>query len=158
MEIALKTTYTAEDVEAVRGGLIAFNAEASGRVAGYYPFVFHILDDAGKPVGGAVGHGSFGWVFVELLFVPETLRGQGAGTKLMQQIEDFARQHNMVGIWLDTFSFQALPFYEKLGMTPRSYGELVWRYLILNRKPHTQWSAGFQPAGPQASSPADATR
>jgi len=51
-----------------------------------------------------------------------------------------------------------LPFYEKRGMTPRGYGELVWRYLILNRKPHTQWGAGFQPAGPQASTPADAVR
>ena len=115
MEIALKTTYTADDVEAVRGGLIAFNAQASGRVAGYYPFVFHILDEAGKPIGGAVGHGSFDWVFVELLFVPESMRGQGAGTKLMREIEDFARRHDMVGIWLDTFSFQARPFYEKLG-------------------------------------------
>jgi beta-carotene hydroxylase len=32
-----------------------------------------------------------------------------------------------------------LPFYEKRGMTPRSYGSLVWRYLVLNRKPHTKW-------------------
>ena len=115
MEIALKTTFTGDDVDAVRAPLIAFNREASGRVAGYYPFVFHILDETGKAVGGAVGHGSFDWVFVELLFIPENLRGQGAGTRLMQQIEHFARQHNLVGIWLDTFSFQARPFYEKLG-------------------------------------------
>jgi fatty acid desaturase len=31
-------------------------------------------------------------------------------------------------------------FYEKRGMTPRGYGTLLWRYLILNRKPHTLWS------------------
>ncbi|HUP45563.1 MAG TPA: fatty acid desaturase [Thermoanaerobaculia bacterium] len=31
------------------------------------------------------------------------------------------------------------PFYERRGMTPRSYGQLVWSYLILNRKPHTRW-------------------
>jgi fatty acid desaturase len=31
------------------------------------------------------------------------------------------------------------PFYEKRGMVARGYGELVWRYLILNRKPHTNW-------------------
>jgi beta-carotene hydroxylase len=31
------------------------------------------------------------------------------------------------------------PFYEKRGIAPRGYGELVWRYLILNRKPHTKW-------------------
>jgi fatty acid desaturase len=32
-----------------------------------------------------------------------------------------------------------MPFYEKRGIVPRTYGELVWRYLILNRKPHTNW-------------------
>jgi fatty acid desaturase len=32
------------------------------------------------------------------------------------------------------------PFYEKRGITPRTYGELIWRYLILNRKPHTNWT------------------
>ncbi|HTF89462.1 MAG TPA: fatty acid desaturase [Planctomycetota bacterium] len=33
-----------------------------------------------------------------------------------------------------------MPFYEKRGIVARGYGELVWRYLILNRKPHTDWS------------------
>ena len=33
-----------------------------------------------------------------------------------------------------------LPFYAKRGMTPRGYVELVWRYIILNRKPHTDWA------------------
>jgi fatty acid desaturase len=33
-----------------------------------------------------------------------------------------------------------LPFYEKRGMVARGYGELLWRYLILNRKPHTDWA------------------
>jgi len=37
------------------------------------------------------------------------------------------------------------PFYEKRGMVARSYGELVWRYLILNRKPHTNWTP--EPSG-----------
>jgi beta-carotene hydroxylase len=32
-----------------------------------------------------------------------------------------------------------MPFYEKRGMTARSYGALVWGYLVLNRKPHTRW-------------------
>ena len=31
------------------------------------------------------------------------------------------------------------PFYEKRGMTPRGYGELIWRYIVLNRAPHTNW-------------------
>jgi fatty acid desaturase len=32
-----------------------------------------------------------------------------------------------------------LPFYEKRGMAARTYSELIWRYLILNRRPHTNW-------------------
>lgn len=32
-------------------------------------------------------------------------------------------------------------FYEKRGMHAHAYGELVWNYLILNRKPHTNWDA-----------------
>jgi fatty acid desaturase len=41
-----------------------------------------------------------------------------------------------------------LPFYEKRGMTARGYGDLVWRYLVLNRKPHTNW--GESPAAGNA--------
>jgi beta-carotene hydroxylase len=38
------------------------------------------------------------------------------------------------------------PFYEKRGMTAHGYGELVWSYLILNRKPHTDWADQTGPA------------
>ena len=46
-----------------------------------------------------------------------------------------------------------LPFYERRRITPRTYGELIWNYLIMNRKPHTKWvedAAG----GARVSSPA----
>ena len=118
VRIDLKTDYSGEDVDAIRLPLIASNREASGRAAGYHPFVFHIVDsESSAPVGGAFGHGSFDWVFLELLFVPGTLRGQGLGTQLMNRVEQFARERGLIGIWVDTFSFQARPFYEKLGYT-----------------------------------------
>jgi fatty acid desaturase len=31
------------------------------------------------------------------------------------------------------------PFYEKRGVVAHSYGELIWQYLVMNRKPHTLW-------------------
>ena len=115
MQIVLKTAVTEPDVEAVRTPLLAFNAEAAGRAPGYHPFAFHILDDAGSVVGGATGHGSLDWVFLELLFVPSQLRGQGIGGELLARVEQFARERQMIGVWLDTFSFQARPFYERHG-------------------------------------------
>jgi fatty acid desaturase len=32
-----------------------------------------------------------------------------------------------------------MPFYEKRGLTAHGYGDLLWRYLVMNRKPHTLW-------------------
>lgn len=52
---------------------------------------------------------------VDLLAVPESLRGQDVGTALMQRAEAMARERGCVGAWLDTFAFQARGFYEKLG-------------------------------------------
>lgn len=33
-----------------------------------------------------------------------------------------------------------MPFYERRGMVARSYGELFWNYVILNRTPHSRWT------------------
>jgi len=30
-------------------------------------------------------------------------------------------------------------FYEKRGLAPHGYGELVWNWLVLNRRPHANW-------------------
>jgi len=32
------------------------------------------------------------------------------------------------------------PFFARKGMVPRTYGRLLYRYLVLNRKPHSDWS------------------
>lgn len=37
-----------------------------------------------------------------------------------------------------------LPFYEKRGMVARGYGSLLWSYLVLNRKPHTNWEGASE--------------
>jgi GNAT superfamily N-acetyltransferase len=47
--------------------------------------------------------------------VPTDLQHNGLGRALMQRAEQLAVEYGCAGIWLDTFAFQALPFYEKLG-------------------------------------------
>ena len=32
------------------------------------------------------------------------------------------------------------PFYDRLGLRPRTYREIVWQWFVLNRAPHTNWS------------------
>lgn len=36
------------------------------------------------------------------------------------------------------------PFYESHGFRTHSYGELFWHYIVLNKKPHTDWHASDQ--------------
>jgi GNAT superfamily N-acetyltransferase len=117
VEIVLKATDASDAVEAVQKPLLAFNDIAAGRPAGYLPFAIHIVEDDGTVSGGATGYASFDWVFLELLFVPESRRGEGVGSQLLERVEAFAREHKMLGVWLDTYNFQARPFYERHGYT-----------------------------------------
>ena len=52
---------------------------------------------------------------IDALWVAEPHRGGGYGSRLMRSIEEYAaaRDHRLV--YLETTSFQALPFYRKLG-------------------------------------------
>lgn len=77
--------------------------------------VIPIRDEAGTVVGGLWGYTLFRWLHVQLLFVPETLRGHGVGARLMTLAESEARDRGCTGAQLSTFSFQASPFYQKLG-------------------------------------------
>jgi GNAT superfamily N-acetyltransferase len=79
--------------------------------------VIPLRSDNGTIVGGFWGATMFEWLHVGLLFVPESLQGQGVGSALMAAAEDEARKRGCRGAYVDTFSFQAGPFYEKLGFT-----------------------------------------
>ncbi len=49
-------------------------------------------------------------------------RGQDVGTKVLKLAEDIARERGCIGLWLDTYWFQARSFYEKQGY--EVFGEL----------------------------------
>ncbi len=68
-------------------------------------------------VGGAVGSIFGGWMYVSLLWVRESLRNRGNGTKLLKMIENEAVKLGCKHAHLDTYSFEAKPFYEKNGYT-----------------------------------------
>lgn len=74
-----------------------------------------VRDERQTITGGLWGKISYRWLFVEFLAVSPALKGQGIGRDLMQRAEALAREAGCIGIWLDTFSFQARGFYEKLG-------------------------------------------
>jgi GNAT superfamily N-acetyltransferase len=120
MQLVVDPKISGDDFAIIRDGLYAYNDSRVDSPDGHLGIL--LKDDSGQTVGGIAARWYYGWMFIELLFVPETLRGQDFGTRLMQEAESYARQHRFTGIWLDTFSFQARGFYEKLGYAV--FGEL----------------------------------
>jgi GNAT superfamily N-acetyltransferase len=77
---------------------------------------------AGVPVGGLWGRTGWGWLTIELIFVPEKIRGSGLATRLIAMAEDEARRRGCHSAWLDTLNPKALTLYERLGYI--RFGEL----------------------------------
>ncbi|WP_201859196.1 GNAT family N-acetyltransferase [Microvirga soli] len=75
-----------------------------------------------EPVGGLCGRTAGGWLAINLLFVPDALRGMGLATRLIAMAEDEAKRRGCHAAWLDTLNPQALPLYQRLGY--QIFGEL----------------------------------
>jgi GNAT superfamily N-acetyltransferase len=116
MNFTIRETNTAgEEIQkSILDSLFTHNEEKVGP-SGYRPLAVLIHDANDTVTGGFWGRTAYGWLFTELLFVPELLRGQGLGTELMLRAEKEALARGCHSAWLDTFEFQACAFYERLG-------------------------------------------
>jgi len=106
---------TAADRAAVLQALIAFNDRTAGP-SGAQPLAVLIQDPAtSKTIGGLWGRTVYDWLFVELFVVPDRFRGHHLGSDVLTRAEDIARARGCIGVWLDTYEFQAPGFYAKQG-------------------------------------------
>jgi GNAT superfamily N-acetyltransferase len=55
------------------------------------------------------------WLFLDLFVLEPGARRQGLGSRMLALAEEEARARGCVGVWLDTYGFQARPFYERHG-------------------------------------------
>ena len=98
----------------VRDSLGLFNVGVTGN-SYYSPLAIFLKDERNAVLGGALGHVWGGWLDLDTLWVVEPFRGHGYGARLLRAAEDEARMQGCQGVFLTTFSFQAKPFYEKIG-------------------------------------------
>lgn len=104
------------EVEKVVGeGLNAFNDAVVG-YADRAPLHVIVRDtDSGAIVGGISGKTSLGLMFIDLVYLPEDLRGRNIGTRMMELAENEARRRDCRAGVLFTINFQAPGFYQRLG-------------------------------------------
>lgn len=95
-------------------GLDNHNCAVTG-LPSYFPVNFVLRGERGDVLGGLLGQLWGGWLHVTTLWVSAAVRGKGYGTRLLSDAHDYARARGAVGATLETYSFQARPFYERLG-------------------------------------------
>ena len=102
-------------------GLDAFNKQQAGDDAAQR-LCFAVQGPDQTIEGGVIGVIYWDWLYIDLMWIKEELRGRGYGRQLLMLIEDEARRRGAKNVYLDTFSFQAPDFYRQHGY--QVFGEL----------------------------------
>jgi GNAT superfamily N-acetyltransferase len=121
--ITVEENPSIEDERAIGAGLNLYNVQQTGRKdSNYRKLVVLAKDESNRVVGGLVGGTYWNWFYVDLFWLEDEMRGKGYGARILNLAEREAARRGCAHVFLDTFSFQARPFYEKHGY--RVFGTL----------------------------------
>ncbi len=121
------------DIEFLKNALIETNQKFVGSHLRKALAIF-VEDEKGVRIGGISGQTYGKWLSIDYLWVAEQARGLKLGSHLLVSMEEAAKERGCCNAQLDTFSFQARPFYEKHGyqlqMTLLDYPETHERFYL----------------------------
>ena len=103
-----------KDFNALKRGLTNYNESFTGPVLREKVSSF-VKNESGIVVGGILGEINWDWIHIQGLWIDESIRKDGWGSKLIMNLEQYALAKGICNIRLETTSFQALDFYLKLG-------------------------------------------
>ncbi|HSX84356.1 MAG TPA: GNAT family N-acetyltransferase [Cellvibrio sp.] len=117
MDIELTTNPSPEDAAVLLKGLVDYNNTQNPELLNEHStklFLF-VRNNKNNIIGGLRASGHWNTLHIEIVWLDEAHRHQKIGTELMKKAEAFATERGYSNIFLDTTSWQAKGFYEKLG-------------------------------------------
>jgi len=114
LELRVEDAPDPADVRKLGDGLTEHALPFTG-TSGFHPLAVFARDADGAVVGGVHGQTNWTWLFIQLFWIAEAERRRGLGSKLLAAIERAAIERGCTQSHLDTFSYQARPFYERHG-------------------------------------------
>ena len=114
MDIQVVHNVTEYDREELLTGLRSYNAQfidfsKHGQLGVY------CRNKSGEMIGGLIADRKGPWLCIDYLWVSESARSCGLGSELVSMAEKEGVLKGCIHGLVDTFSLQALPFYEKQG-------------------------------------------
>lgn len=113
-QITYECNPKSEEIQILNDG-ISEQAKAKKGMRQLDFFAFFIRDGNQKILGGCAGDNMYGCLYVGQLWVDQQIRGKGFGTQLMKNAEELAIKSGCHFIAVNTFDWEALDFYKKLG-------------------------------------------
>ena len=95
-------------------GINGYSLQKIG-IVGKNDLVAFVAKDGDTIVGGIQVEIFFGQLHIRLLYVDNAYRKYGVGKKLMEEAMNFGREMKCSQAFVETMSFQAFEFYQKLG-------------------------------------------
>ena len=114
MNFRLSNDGNKNDIAEIRDSLIDYNA-SHGVTNDTIPIAVYYENENGDKKAGITGYAHGNWFFIDLLFVSDTLRGQGIGKRLLSLAEEDAKNKGCKYAFVNTNAFQAPAFYQKAG-------------------------------------------
>ncbi|KTC84496.1 GNAT family N-acetyltransferase [Legionella brunensis] len=115
-ELSFENNPCPNDIQ-ILGNAIMHNATQK---KGFKPldfFAFFIRDEDKKIMGGCNGSTLYGCLYIDQLWVNDSLRHQGFGTQLMLAAEQYGKEKGCTFATVNTMDWEALDFYKKLGFS-----------------------------------------
>jgi GNAT superfamily N-acetyltransferase len=106
---------TPKDEALVEQGLADFNEQQTGYRDWRALAALARDPDTGETLGGMIGRTSYGLMFIDTVFLPEALRGQDLGSRLLAIMEEEGARRGCQMGFLYTITFQAPEFYVRHG-------------------------------------------
>ena len=113
----IQNKWSKKDSDYIRKQLISFNNSqvSESKPSPLKDVCLTVKNENEEIVAGLIGIIFWQCLHVDILWVDDSLRHQGYGSKLLLEAEKIAKETDCTLIKLDTFSFQAPEFYKKHG-------------------------------------------
>lgn len=118
MNIEITTNPNEQDAKTISQGITDFN---HSEIPDLEPiekevkFSVFARNQTKNIVGGIRAICFWNTLHIELLWLSESCRGKGVGKELIESAENFAKENGCEKVFVETTSWQAKPFYEKIG-------------------------------------------
>lgn len=103
-----------EDVQVLGTGIMEYATQKRGHKPIEF-FAFFIRDENNVIHGGCSCCNLYGCLYVDQLWLEESLRGKGYGTQLMLAAEELGKERGCTFAAVNTMDWEALGFYKKMG-------------------------------------------